>query len=391
MPMSNSNVFLYAATLGDFEKALAAADVSGIPRAQVIGNFSKAWSIVANGQDLLIAVGGAALYSLYYNPCGWANPAGEAGGHTPFTVFPSGAGVDAPKANTFVNAAGYGALDSLKLAVMLAYYSVHGTFPRQFAGLPKQEVPRQLCVQNSSPNVADPVPTASGNPPIGAGGVGVYADFTTTTAVQHAIQLGWRGIGSTGALGIPNSPYTQELAPLPDKVISDALSQTTGDIWWLSFWTVSWPTGADTFYQGGFAAGKYAAETITGYKGKYVPNYVILDPEGYNTPGNTSTEWTDWLNGWAEGIRSVNGNLKPAFYCNQSQYTTYNLAQINLPAFIAVAPIAGNKPTVHGGNIEGYNAYYAGCPAASDVQQVFSWGGTFSTVQFRDSGVDCAP
>lgn len=392
VPLLATNVYLYAAQVGDYEKALAAANVSGIPRSNVLGNFSTAWSLVQNGSKLVIAVGGAALFALYYNPCGWSNPNGLAGGHTPFSLFPSGQGIMSAKTNHFANAAGYNSLDSLKLAVMLAYYAVHGTFPYQYPGLPRQEVPQQTCVTGSSPQVVYP-PVAGPSPsaPPTASGVGVYATFNSTTDVIRAIQQGWAGIAETGGLGIQANPYTQALSSQPDQLVSRALSQFSGGTWWLSFWTVSWPASGDTFYNAGHEAGVYVASTIMSYKGSVLPSYVILDPEGYNTPAANNTQWSEFLEGWTDGIASVSTLLNPAFYCNQYQYTTFNLASITLPAFIAVSPIQGNTPHVKGGNVIGYSAYYASCPATPYVDQIASWGGMVNTVQFPDSGVDCSP
>ena len=397
MPISATKVYLYAAQVGDLEKAFAAANVCGIPRQNVSGNFSTAWTWVQDGSNLVIAVGGAALYSLYYNPCGWSNPNGLAGGHTPFEIFPLGQGITSPVANNFVNAGGNTALDSLKLAVMLAYYAINGTFPYQYQGLPRQEVPQQKCVTGSSPSVTYPpvTPTPSPSPtpvpPVPVAGVGLYASVSSTNDVIHAHQHGWIGIGATGGLGAKASPYTQVLSAQPDKQISSALAQTGGAMWWLSFWTVSWPASGETFHDGGYKAGRYVAQTIVNLKGKYLPNYVIVDPEGYNTPADSADDWQDWLTGWADGITSVSKSLVPAFYCNQYQYSTYHLAAVELPAFIAVSPIAGNTPFVKGDNIEGYIAYYASCPTSKDVAQVKAWGGRLNTVQFRDSGVDCGP
>ena len=391
MPVSTANVFLYAATVGDYEMALAAAEVSGIPIQNVTGNFSQAWSAVLNGSDLVIAVGGAAVYSLYYNPCGWSNPSGLAGGHTPFEMFPLGQGIDAAKASYFVNAGGYTAMDSLKLSTMLAYYAVHGAFPAQLTGLPRQETPQQVCVSNASPTVKFPPDPTAPQVSSSSGGVGVYATFSSTQNVVAALQEGWKGIGVTGGLGTQAAPYTTALPNHPDLMVSQALTQTNANAFWLSFWTVSWPSGGDSFYDGAYKAGVFVAQTISGYKGKYQPNFVIIDPEGYNTPASNATEWSEWLHGWSDGIKSVNANLTPAFYTNQWQYTTYDLATVNLPSFVAVSPISGNSPVVKGGNIQGYIAYYAACPAQSSVQQTASWGGRFNTVQFRDSGVDCAP
>lgn len=385
-------VYLYAAVEGDLVKAFAAADVAGIPQQNVLGNYSEAWRHVQNGDGFVVAVGGAALFALYYNPCNWSNPGNVPGGHTPFIVFPNGQGIDTLRAGYFVNAAGYTALDSLKLAVMLAYYAVHGTFPAQFQGMPQQEVPQQICVSGASPNVGMTRATsANPQPATTTGNVGVYASFQNVSDVTHAISLGWPGVGVTGGLGTQTSPYTSELSSAPDKAVSSALNQTSGNVWWLSFWTVSWPAGADTFYDAGHAAGQYVAEKIMSYGGKYIPNYVIIDPEGYNTPASTATEWGEFIHGWSDSVTAVSSSLKPAFYVNQSQYVQYDLASVNLPAFIAVSPIQGNKPFVAGTNIHGYIAYYATCPATADVDQVRSYGGALNTVQFRDSGVDCGP
>lgn len=402
MPVSASNVYLYAATPMDYAKCVAAADVAGVPQSNVIGTFSEAWTRAQNGTDLVVVVGGAALDMLYYNECGWSNPSGQASGSTPFEVHPSGHGIDTVQANYFVNAAGHTAIASLKLAVMLTYYAVHGVFPAQWTSLPSQETPHKVCLSGASPNlgtsggVGSVISSGGGGTksrpaPQSSGGVGVYASFTSTTEIQSAIQMGWKGIAATSALGTKASPYTQELPRHMDKLISEVLSQGSDDVFWLSFWTVSWPAGSDSFYNGGYKAGQYAGQTLMGYGGKILPNAVIVDPEGYNTPASTSKEWSDWIRGWADGLSEVNSSLRPGFYANQSQYTTYDLKSLNLPAYIAVAPIAGNTPSVTGGNVEGYDAYYAACPSGADMLRVASWGAKFNTVQFRDSGVDCGP
>jgi len=95
---------------------------------------------------------------------------------------------------------------------------------------------------------------------------------------------------------------------------------------------------------------------------------------------------------------SVDGALHPGFYADQSQYATYNLSNIGLPAFIAVSPIQGNEPFAPGGgfgrpgaNVTGYIAYFGGCPAVADENTVRGWGAPYNTVQFSDSGVDCGP
>jgi hypothetical protein len=198
---------------------------------------------------------------------------------------------------------------------------------------------------------------------------------------------GWPGIGDIGGMGTQSSPYTSQTGQ--DGNVASAIYNDNLNLWWLSFWTVSWPAPGDTFYNAGYQAGKYVGEMDSG--NFIIPRYFVLDPEGYNTAASTDQEWSDFLTGWADGLNVYGLKSQAAFYCNQSQHTTYNLGAISLPAFIAVTPILNNSPSVKGGNVKGYIAYYASCPAANYVNQVASWGGTYNTVQFDDSGVDCAP
>lgn len=162
MPLDASKVLLYAAGAPDYQMALGAAAMSGIPATQVTGNFITAWNAVAAGKQLVIAVGGAALYALYYNPCGWTNPGNHPGGHTPFIVIntPTDTG---PRANYFVNAAGTSALDTLQIACAYTYYAVTGTIPTAFRTYPKVIQPQERCV--GAANVPCPIlqiPSAQG-------------------------------------------------------------------------------------------------------------------------------------------------------------------------------------------------------------------------------------
>lgn len=394
MTVSRNHVYLYAAIENDLVKCLAAADVIGIDYSHCIGDFQEAWRLTADAKNLVIAVGGAALNALYYNPCSWSNPNASPGGHTPFTLDASGQGVSTVHQDAFVNAGGFTALDSLTLAVMLGYYAVHGNFPHGYAHLPRQETPQSVCVRGASPHVITPQipsPSAPSKTYVTSPSVGVYASITSENEVTKALQEGWPGIGVTAALGTPQSPYTKVLPGLPDVLVAKGLELANSSAWWLSFWTVSWPASGATFYQAGFDGGAYAAKEIDNYPGSRRPNFVILDPEGYNTPAQTSQQFHDFVRGFAAGVKSTGGNLVPAFYANQSQYHHFSLSQLSLPAFVAIAPIAGNQPTVSGGNVEGYISFYASCPVSPDVRQVEGWGALYNTVQFRDSGIDCAP
>ncbi len=126
MTVPTTNVLLYAADPVDYQLALFAAATAGIPPANVIGNFYQIWNDTASGTNLVIAVGGPANDALYYNPCGWSNPAGSGAGTTPFSPASAPLSI-VPGANLYESAAGANRYDTLKLATMDAYYAVYGT------------------------------------------------------------------------------------------------------------------------------------------------------------------------------------------------------------------------------------------------------------------------
>lgn len=224
----------------------------------------------------------------------------------------------------------------------------------------------------------------------GCGGlVGVYGAFSTVQYVVTAANQGWPGVGDVGGLGSQSSPYAYSTGA--DQNVQTAYSQVGDVFWWLSFWTVSWPVTGDTFNNAGYQGGRVAANTIDGTLGTYIPRFVVLDPEGFNTPANTATEWSDFINGFASGVHSIDGSLPVAFYADESEYTTFDLASVEISALIAETPILNHTPSVSGGNIVGYIAYDAACPAAPYVSQVESWGARWNTVQFADSAPDCGP
>lgn len=144
MPLSPSQVILYAADPADFRNALGAAAIAGIPVDNVTGDFYSAWSYTASGDFLVIAVGGAAADSLYYNACGWPNPAGTPGGGTPFSVVPGP--VDTlPGAHYYLTAACATGSDTLYLAAACASFAVQGSFPPAFPAPPAAASPADRC------------------------------------------------------------------------------------------------------------------------------------------------------------------------------------------------------------------------------------------------------
>jgi hypothetical protein len=133
-----------------------------------------------------------------------------------------------------------------------------------------------------------------------------------------------------------------------------------------------------------------------------LPNYVILDPEGYNGDGgapSSTTDWASFISGWAAGLHAIDPALAAGYYANQGQAKSGQLTSLSFPGFIAIEPVLGNTPFVTGGNITGYiavvNPSYGdtsgGCPAAPYESQILSWGASLNTMQFPDSGVDCGP
>lgn len=245
-------------------------------------------------------------------------------------------------------------------------------------------------------------------------GAGVYGSNVT---VQSVISNGWAGIGSvSGFCSQPTSAYACPTGS--DSTIQQSIAQANGGIFWLSFWTIGAPVNCDFsangWYADGKTAGTNAAKELIALGGPYLPDYEILDGEGFGgAPNNSpwtaqcpsattncsatsiSACWDSWINGWAAGLTSVSARMHPAFYSSQSPIQQYGLLSLGIPAFPAVSPIIfgsgqGNTPFVTGASVNGYIAYYAQCPADPYVAQVTSWGAQYNTVQFGDSSVDCA-
>jgi hypothetical protein len=255
---------------------------------------------------------------------------------------------------------------------------------------------------------ADGSPPSSGstNPPgvvcCGGGGgpvTGVYASFGSSSQVSNAGSLGWQLIADTSGLGQNASPYTHGTGQ--DSTIVQGCKQGNCSFTWVSFWTVSSPAPGDTWYNDGKAAAAAAANELkqaAGSTGLY-PAYVILDPEGTRTPvapgPNDFSHWADWYNGWTDGINASGIGSAPGLYVDESQYKGNQMSQFALkPIFVAETPIQNWTPTVTNTNVTGYIAYYAVCRSGSDnldVNRVTGWGKSVNTVQFSDSGVDCAP
>jgi len=248
------------------------------------------------------------------------------------------------------------------------------------------------------------MPDVSIDPPLGppslVRGVGVYGP-SSLQSLSTVVNQGWPEIGDTGGLGTTQSPYTSALVSTPDLAAAEAISASNHPVTWLSFWTVSAPVANDTWHSDGYSAGQYVAAYLDSVSSRMKPAFVILDPEGYANgepnyfPGDSS-DWQSWVQGWSDGILSVDSSLTPALYVDQYEYSAFAVSSLRLPVFVAISPILGNYPGngvsfTPGANVDGYIAFTGACPAQSYETTMQSWGGSYNTVQFGDSGSDCGP
>jgi hypothetical protein len=267
-------------------------------------------------------------------------------------------------------------------------------------------------------------------------GTGLYA--IPSKKWPTAISDGWPVISETGALGTLSKPWVGYTRSIPltqtaDFLMGQAIQNSHRRVTWLSFWTVSGPLSGEvvapaTYYQHGFASGAWVAAQIAQYRANGVglkPDWVIFDPEGWpdahsglDAPSGSSaatmakyaTYWTQFLQGWSDGLASVDPSLKPGVYASQSEYRNYNLITTTMPVFEAIA-FRYNGPIriagAWGPNVRGYIAFNATCkpqttltpPALNQpytLAQEISllqnppWSGQFNTLQF-DAGVYCPP
>ncbi|HUD69129.1 MAG TPA: hypothetical protein VMQ40_02710 [Acidimicrobiales bacterium] len=258
-------------------------------------------------------------------------------------------------------------------------------------------------------------------------GTGVYSVPSSKWA--QALKDDWPILGVTGGLGARCAPWTQYPQPAskpePDRFVGQTIQASHLRVTWLSLWTVSGPgttpsgcagekgpiTSA-TFYAHGFAAGQWVATQIDTYRADGLglkPDWVLFDPEGY--PDNHSGLWgptsppsalaksiADYasiLDGWRNGMASVDPSLKAAFYATQHEYMTYRLFNLALPAFIAGSfskppgkQLVAPTRTAFGPNIRGFVMYNSGftpsCVEVTNERLLLTeapWDGNYNTIQ----------
>jgi Domain of unknown function (DUF1906) len=144
---------LYAADRGDMNTAVAIARALALPSGDVIGSFSRAWADAAGGKDLVLAVGRQAANALYFNVCGWANPARMRAGSTPF-YYPGEPQQQSPGRNYFELSDMSTAVGTAQLTTQLTQYALAGTLPDYGSGPAVPTPPTLTCL--GSPNVSVP-------------------------------------------------------------------------------------------------------------------------------------------------------------------------------------------------------------------------------------------
>lgn len=138
-------IVLYAADHTSMAAAVAEAKSLALPAGDVTGTFVTAWNDLTGGSDLLLAAGKAADNALFYNPCGWANPAGTGADWTPFSYL--GLPLQQPPgANNYEPSDGSTAAATAALTAQLSHYALAGTLPNQAVTPPPISLPRKTCL-----------------------------------------------------------------------------------------------------------------------------------------------------------------------------------------------------------------------------------------------------
>ena len=146
-------VVLYAADAGDMAPAVGMGRVLGLPAGDVTGSFTKAWQDADGNQDLVLAVGLAAANALYFNACGWTDPAGWPAGSTPF-YYPGYPLQGPPGKHYFELSSGSAHAVSTALMAQLTQYALSGTLSDGASEPMAPSPPTLKCL--GSPNVRVP-------------------------------------------------------------------------------------------------------------------------------------------------------------------------------------------------------------------------------------------
>jgi hypothetical protein len=138
------SVVLYAADSQSMAIAVSEAKGLALPAGSVTGDFETAWNDDSSNSDVVIAVGEAASSALFYNACGWTNPAGAGAGSTPFG-FPE-TPLQSGDAGSFEAAFGGSSSATALLAAQFAQYALAGTLPNEGSAPVGSAVPADTCL-----------------------------------------------------------------------------------------------------------------------------------------------------------------------------------------------------------------------------------------------------
>jgi hypothetical protein len=140
---------LYAADHASLVVAAAITRNLALPSSSVTGSFAHAWAAATDGKHLVLAVGQAAANALYFNPCGWANPAHLRAGYTPFYYLGQPLR-RAPGRNYFELSDMSTPAGTAQLTIQLTQYALAGTLPDYGSVPAAPAAPTLACL--GSPN-----------------------------------------------------------------------------------------------------------------------------------------------------------------------------------------------------------------------------------------------
>ena len=146
---THSPLVLYAADKGDMAIAARIARSLALPASNVTGMFKQAWKDAAGNKDLVIAVGEPAANALYFNACGWTDPAGWPAGSTPF-YYPGYPLRSPPGRNYFELASTPTTAGTTQLTTQLTQYALTGTLPSYGSQLVAPTPPALSCEESAN-------------------------------------------------------------------------------------------------------------------------------------------------------------------------------------------------------------------------------------------------
>lgn len=185
MPLAKDQIFLYAANAADNTRATTVASQFGLRPGHVLGSFANAWTAVASGKFLVIAVGRPAVTNLQNNPCNH----GDLG--SPSFSYEDRARTSLPGAHVFMNAAGATGPDSQALACHYVCTAL-GTCDGRCGSGGTPQAPTDLCDTSVNWNpVNEHTPTFGTTCPASDNTCGSASCQSLSTIQTQAVNSGW--------------------------------------------------------------------------------------------------------------------------------------------------------------------------------------------------------